>query len=65
MDFTHYCSHLKKVYAFEPDGDCYNDCIKRKSEFPETDRELFRCGTWSEAKTLHFSATAEGIGSRV
>lgn len=55
-----YCSRLKKVYAFEPDPGNFEKCISQKSELADTVIELFPCGTWSESKTLHFSATANG-----
>lgn len=60
LKLTKYCSHLKKVYAFEPDDSNYRDCLERKAAFTETDVEIFHCGTWSEETTLHFSATADG-----
>lgn len=60
QELIKYCSHLKKVYAFEPDENNYNDCIQRKAEFSDTEIELFPYGTWSDRRVLHFSATANG-----
>lgn len=60
LKLTKYCSHLKKVYAFEPDDSNYHDCMKSKAAFTEVDVEVFHYGTWSKAATLHFSTTADG-----
>ena len=60
LKLTKYCSHLKKVYAFEPDDNNYRDCLERKAAFPETDVEVFHCGTWSETTTIRFNANASG-----
>lgn len=60
LELTKYCRQLKKVYAFEPDDNNYQNCMERKDAFSETDIEVFHCGTWSETATLHFSADTGG-----
>lgn len=60
LELTKYCSHLKKVYAFEPDNSNYDDCMERKAAFKKTDVEVFHCGTWSETTKLHFRVGANG-----
>lgn len=55
-----YCKKVKKVYAFEPDPSNYDVCLKNREWFDDGTVEVFPCGTWSEKKTLYFSATGDG-----
>lgn len=55
-----YADKIEKIYAFEPDPDNYKKCLKNREWFEHGTVELIPYGTWSEKKTLCFSATADG-----
>lgn len=54
------CKSLKKVYAFEPDKDCYKRCLEKKRRSGSFEAKIFPYGTWSKKTTLHFEATGGG-----
>lgn len=55
-----YCSNLYKVYAFEPDPDNYQRCLRNKSLFEKEIIELLPYATWSEKTKLYFIASSDG-----
>ena len=56
-----HCKKLKRVYAFEPDKSNYETCIKvAEKNFDKGVIRAYCKGTWSERKTLYFSATCDG-----
>lgn len=59
-----YAPSVKKVYAFEPDPDNYEACIKAKEMFHVPQAKIFPYGTWSKKTTLAFYALGY-IGSRL
>lgn len=62
-----YCNCVKKVYAFEPDPENYQKCLKvaeNRSRKRIQDVKIFPCGVWSEKTTLHFDALSTD-GSRI
>lgn len=54
-----YCSNIKKIYAFEPDPQCYEQCIKQKEMYNYSEAEIFPFGTWSRKKYLHFNTRGD------
>lgn len=58
--FKKHCKHVKRIYAFEPDPECYQICLERKRRESLSEAELFPYGTWSERRTLYFKTTAGG-----
>lgn len=60
LEFKKYCKSVKKIYAFEPDPECYQICLERKDRESLSEVELLPYGTWSERTTLHFTASADG-----
>lgn len=63
MRLQNHCKILKKVYAFEPAIENYNNCKKYRGGVKSI-VELMSYGTWSERKTLYFSG-AEGTDCMV
>ena len=62
-----HCKCVKKVYAFEPDPDSYQKCLKaveRRNRKRIIDAKVFPNGVWSEKTTLHFAA-GDGVASCV
>lgn len=59
-ELSRYCKKIRKAYAFEPDPDNFQDCMKKKLEYPSELIEVIPFGTWSEKTTLCFEATADG-----
>lgn len=56
---TRHCKCVKKVYAFEPDPDNYQKCLKaveRRNQKRIVDVRIFPNGVWSEKTMLHFDA---------
>ncbi len=51
-----YCKCVKKVYAFEPDLQNYQECRENAEKWNHKGVEIFYFGTWSERKNLHFKA---------
>lgn len=64
LEFKKHCKSVKKIYAFEPDPECYQVCLERKSRKSLSEVEILPYGVWSERATLHFNARADGA-SRV
>lgn len=60
LEFKKHCKSVKKVYAFEPDPECYQICLERKRRKALSEVELLPYGVWSERTRLHFSARADG-----
>lgn len=60
LEFKKYYKSVKKIYAFEPDPECYQICLERKDRESLSEVELLPYGTWSERTTLHFTASADG-----
>jgi FkbM family methyltransferase len=62
VDLSRICHGLKKIYAFEPDKDNFEKCMKKfekeKENLPET--VILPYGTWNCETELHFDATADG-----
>ena len=56
-----YCKTLKKIYAFEPDPECYKRCLEKKEQSNFVEAEILPFGTWSEKTTLSFEV--QGTGS--
>lgn len=54
------CKGLKKVYAFEPDPDCYKRCLDKKERTNFTEAEIIPYATWSKKATLRFKAIGGG-----
>ena len=55
-----HCNCVKKVYAFEPDPENYEKCLKKaenRSRKRIRDVQLFPYGAWSKKTTLSFAAT--------
>lgn len=50
----HHCPKVK-VYAFEPDPECYKRCLERKETASFETATILPFGTWSKRETLHFS----------
>lgn len=50
------CKRLKKAYAFEPDPANYRYCLEKVQTEMLSHIEVFPFGTWSERRTLSFSA---------
>lgn len=50
--------NYKKIYAFEPDRDCYLSSKKLEDDLKEF--KVFNLATWSEKKVLHFNMTSDG-----
>lgn len=48
-----------KVYAFEPDPECYKQCLEQKKVTNFQAATILPFGTWSKRDTLHFSATSD------
>lgn len=61
-DFARMCNGLKKVYAFEPDPENYEKCVRRleSEESSLPDVTMFPFGTWNCNTTLSFAPTADG-----
>lgn len=57
LGMKRHCKRLKKVYAFEPDQENYRNCVAKKERNHFSEVEIFQFGTWSERKSLSFSAT--------
>lgn len=60
LKLKEYCKCVKKVYAFEPDPQCYHRCLARKECTKFAEANIFPFGTWSERTVLHFDAGADG-----
>ena len=56
-----HCTHIKKVYAFEPDPENYQVCLRNMERYGFSEVELLPFGTWSERTTLHFSMGLGGV----
>lgn len=54
-----YCPGIKKVYAFEPDPKCYEQCINQKEIYNYSEAEIFPFAIWSEKKILHFNTRGD------
>jgi len=65
MKFIEWCGgRYEKIYAFEPDKDNYDSCLKI-CEAKSLDKvEMLNKGLWSEATTLSFAANL-GQGSKI
>lgn len=61
LDLRERCGKLSKVYAFEPDPECYKVCVRNKENYHFPEAEILPFGAWSETKTLYFQAS--GFGS--
>lgn len=53
-----------KIYAFEPDQDAYQKCVKIREEHPDKDITLYNSGLWSSDTVLGFKVDGWG-GSRI
>lgn len=60
LQFKKYCPHVKKIYAFEPDPACYQDCLKAKERSGLEEVEVFPYGLGSRQETMVFQATHNG-----
>lgn len=49
-----------KVYAFEPDPDCYKKCVERKRVTGYNNAKIFPFGTWSKKDSLSFQLEEQG-----
>ena len=49
--FKKHCKHVKRIYAFEPDPECYQICLERKRRESLSEAELFH-GASGEHSTL-------------
>lgn len=58
------CKHVKKVYAFEPDPQNYQVCLRQIEKEAFWEVELLPYGIWSKRCRLHFNATS-GVDSAV
>ena len=56
-----HCTHIKKVYAFEPDPENYQVCLRNMERYGFSEVVLLPFGTWSEQATLHFSMGLGGV----
>lgn len=63
LKLREYCPQVK-VYAFEPDPENYKRCLERKEAANFEAATILPFGTWSERKTLHFSAS-NGVASYI
>jgi FkbM family methyltransferase len=58
-DFVKWCGgKYKKIYAFEPDRQCYLSCIKLNEELKNFN--LLNIATWCKKELLHFSMNSNG-----
>lgn len=55
-----YCSTLHKVYAFEPDPENYQRCLRNKVLFDKEIVEIVPYATWSSKTQLFFDASSDG-----
>lgn len=53
-----------QIYAFEPDQDAYQRCVKIREEHPDKDITLYNSGLWSSDTVLGFKVDGWG-GSRI
>lgn len=60
LELRNYCKHIEKIYAFEPDAQNYQNCVKRKTETNLFQANILPFGTWSEETMLHFQAKGNG-----
>lgn len=58
LNLRNHCPQVK-VYAFEPDPECYKHCLERKESSKFETAAILPFGTWSKRDTLHFSATSD------
>ena len=58
--FKNYCKSIKKIYAFEPDPQCFDACLAKKQEEAFSEVEVLPFGTWSKQTTLGFTSTVHG-----
>ena len=49
-----------KIYAFEPDQESYERCMKRKKQHPEIKIELLEYGLWSSNTVIGFEQLGQG-----
>lgn len=49
-----------KVYAFEPDPECYRRCLDRKEDLNFETAKILPFGTWSKRDSLRFQAGLRG-----
>lgn len=65
IDFLTWCNgKYKKIYAFEPDMENFNDLKKRVIEYSIPNIEIYNLGLWSEATRLKFDNT-HSIASKI
>lgn len=55
LKFQKYCKRLRSAYAFEPDLENYEYCVRQKEAESLPQVRVFPFGTWSEEKVLRFS----------
>lgn len=60
--FIKWCSgNYRKIYAFEPDGKNYENCVKVCIKEGTENIELMNKGLWDSETELHFKETGKGI----
>lgn len=60
LQMKKYCKNVKKVYAFEPDPENYQNCLKAKERTNFDAAEVFPFGLGSRRETITFQATHDG-----
>lgn len=60
MLMKRYCPTLHKVYAFEPDPQNYQKCLKNCAQFKNEVVKIFPYATWSKKTKLFFDAESDG-----
>lgn len=66
MLFTEWChGQYKKIYAFEPDFNNYNKCLKKSKENNIENFVILNKGLWDSATTLSFNAKGTGASKVV
>lgn len=56
VNLRKYCKKVKKVYAFEPDPENYDICLRNKEKYHFYEADILPFGTWDKKETLHFKA---------
>jgi len=60
LSLKNHCNRLKKIYAFEPDPENYQNCLKCKDKKGLEEAVILPFATWGSQTTLHFDARGNG-----
>ena len=62
IDFVNWSKgKYNKIYALEPDNNCYRKCLESLSEYNNV--SVIELGAWNKKETLHFEASSDSMSS--